>query len=103
MQRLNRIFVILMVAMSAGIATLAYAEAPVYEADSLQQQFENAGNEEQDYPPPPPPAQEGVFIPTQQVPHQQQQQVQPPRERPPTYATRYPSGNVEDRMRRMEQ
>ncbi|OGT37418.1 MAG: tol-pal system protein YbgF [Gammaproteobacteria bacterium RIFCSPHIGHO2_12_FULL_38_14] len=45
----------------------AFAEsAPVYDADTLEQQFENSGNEGQNLPPPPPPDRDNTFVPMQQ-------------------------------------
>lgn len=78
------------IAMSTGIAMPVFAEsAPVYDADSMQQQFDNAGDQGQDLPPPPPPNQEGTFVPVSQ-----QQQVS---------GTPTAPMSMEQRMKRVEQ
>lgn len=73
-----------MVAVMMITATAVYAEsAPVYDADSMQQQFES--DQGQDLPPPPPPGQEGAFVPNQ-LP-----------------AAAVPPASIDQRLRKMEQ
>ncbi len=77
------------VAMLISMAAPVFAEsAPVYDADSMQQQFDNSDQQnpdqqqaqtqpqvqtqaQQDYPPPPP-GQDGTFVPASQVSQQAQ-------------------------------
>lgn len=80
------------IAMSLGIASPVYAEsAPVYDVDSMPQQYEAGAADQQDVPPPPP-GQEGggAYVPVQQPAYQA---VEPSA----------PKGTVEQRMRRVEQ
>lgn len=69
MQIISRVIQAMMIMVGMGVFTMpVFAEsAPVYDADSMQQQFENANSDQgQDLPPPPPPGQEGnTFAPAQ--------------------------------------
>lgn len=70
MRNLTRVVTMFSVAALIGAAMPVFAEsAPVYDADSLPQQFEGGpADQAQDLPPPPPPGQEGAFVPTQSAP-----------------------------------
>lgn len=92
MQTFLRAVQVVGLAMLVGIAQPVWAEsAPVYDADSLPQQFEGESDPGQDLPPPPPPGQEGTFVPTQN------QLPVAPSSPPPS------SLSVEQRMKRVEQ
>lgn len=98
MNNIQRLAMVLMVTMSAGIVTPLFAEsAPVYDADSSeqQQQFYSAPDQSQDYPPPPPPGQEPAFVPNQ-TQNQAESNVFAPA------ASSTPSLSVEQRMQRLE-
>lgn len=71
MQTLIRFVQGVSVAVLIGIATPVLAEsAPVYDADSLPQQFDNGPEQGQDLPPPPPPGQDGSYLPGDAGPQQ---------------------------------
>lgn len=66
MRTFSNISKILSIAMCMSIAMPVFAEsAPVYDADTMQQQFENSLDQAQDLPSPPPPGQEGAYVPSQ--------------------------------------
>ncbi|RDI41817.1 tol-pal system protein YbgF [Aquicella lusitana] len=71
MQTFSRVIKYVGTAILISIAVPVFAEsAPVYDADTMQQQFENIGADQgQDYPPAP--EQESAFVPAQQLPAQQ--------------------------------
>lgn len=87
------------VAMLLGIVTPIYAEsAPVYDVDSMPQQFDN-GIDQQDLPAPPAP--EGdTFVPAQSM---DQPDVTAPLGTSSPAITNAPSGTVPQRLRRVEQ
>ena len=62
MQIISRIVQGIGMAVLIGLAMPVMAEAPVYDADSLPQQFDNSADQGQDLPPPPPPSQDGSFV-----------------------------------------
>lgn len=127
MQKLTRLTVVLSMAAALAAANVVYAEsAPVYDADSSQQQFDGNGDQPQDVPPPAPDQddptvpgdqaapteqqssdQQDTFMPAQQVAPQAQQtpkrEVAPQMQAaaPPAYATENLS--VEQRLKRVEQ
>lgn len=88
------------IAMSLGIASPLYAEsAPVYDVDSMPQQYDSAAGDQQDVPPPPP-GQEGsggAYVPIQS------QSQQPAFQAESASSTPVPRGSIEQRMRRVEQ
>lgn len=93
----SRVATMIAVAMSIGIATPVFAEsAPVYDADSMPQQFDNGPDQSQDLPPPPAPSQEGAFVPNQ-LPAASSSNAMSSTESSP------PSGSPEQRLRRVEQ
>src|SRR5579872_3994545 len=69
MQTLQKTIGWLGMAMCLGIAMPVFAEsAPVYDADSMQQQVDNSSSDQaQDLPPPPPPEQDSGYVPQQQA------------------------------------
>jgi len=86
------------IAMCISIAMPVFADpAPVYDADTMQQD-DNFGvaDQSQDLPPPPPPGQEGAFVPNQALASPAPSTSSSP-SAPPS------SLSVEQRMRRMEQ
>lgn len=91
MTTFSRVITIGGMALLFGIAIPVWAEsAPVYDADSMQQQFESSGDQGASElpPPPPPPEQENAFVPAQQ---------------PSTGSISTSSMSADQRMRRMEQ
>lgn len=93
MQIFSRVVMLLSVTMMVNMMAPAFAEAPVYDADSLPQQFDpssdqSADPDQQDLPPPPPPAQQGAYV---------------PRQEPIASSDSSASMSVEQRMRRVEQ
>lgn len=55
MHKLSRLTVVLSIAAALGAANVVYAEsAPVYDADSAQQQYDGNADQNQDVPPPAP-------------------------------------------------
>src|SRR3990167_1971742 len=65
MQSFLRVVSIVGVCIGLSFSTIVWAEsAPVYDADTLQQQFESSGDQGEDLPPPPAPGQERAFVPT---------------------------------------
>src|SRR5437773_2487962 len=92
MQTITRVVTIIGMAVSLGIAMPAYAEsAPVYDADSMPQQFDGSPDQGQADFPPPPGSQEQAFVPVQSQPQAMQANT--------------PSGpmTMEQRVRHMEQ
>lgn len=81
--------------MLISIAAPVFAEsAPVYDADTMQQQFESTDQPQADLPPPPPPGQESnTFVPVQQQPSASVNSVNPSN----------PSMPLEQRVRKVEQ
>jgi tol-pal system protein YbgF len=107
MQSITRVVKIVGIAVSLGIAIPVFAQsAPVYDADSMPQQFENgpgpvdngpgAGPDQAQDLPPPSPSQD-TFVPVQQQAPQQQPISM---DAPPASA---PHGSTDQRLRRMEQ
>ncbi len=97
MRKLTTFIKFVSVAVSLGIAVPAYAEsAPVYDVDSMPQQFDSSAADQPDLPPPPPPGQE-TFVPMQSNNQSSQQPVVYQGE------SSSPKGTVEQRMRRVEQ
>src|SRR5579862_4336270 len=98
MQTLSRIVLSMGIAMSLCIATPAFAEsAPVYDVDSMPQQFDEGDqSQQQDLPPPPAPGQEGAYVPSQAT------NSSAPRLESPTNAGTS-SMTVEQRVKRVEQ
>src|SRR5262245_57520593 len=78
MQNLTRVVKSIGIAMCISIAIPAFADpAPVYDADSMQQDENFGSDQSQDLPPPPPPpGQEGAFVPSQPSQQAQDSQVQ---------------------------
>ena len=92
------------IAMYFFIAIPAFSEsAPVYDADSMQQQFENSGDQGQDLPPPPPPSggQEGTFVPMESS--SPTSNVAPAMQAAPLPSNRPSSSGLEPRISRIEQ
>ncbi|SRR5579885_2060174 len=95
MQNISRLVKILGIAMCLSVAIPVYAEsAPVFDADTMQPDDNQASDQSQDLPPPPPPGQEsGAFVPGQTP----QVSVEPPPAPQMTQST------LDQRMRRIEQ
>ncbi|HLB41406.1 MAG TPA: tol-pal system protein YbgF [Gammaproteobacteria bacterium] len=71
-----RIVYVVSIVMGLSFATVAFSEsAPVYDADTLQQQFENSNDQGENLQSPPPPEQERAFVP---ITPQSQQVIHPP-------------------------
>ncbi|HEY1645621.1 MAG TPA: YbgF trimerization domain-containing protein, partial [Candidatus Saccharimonadales bacterium] len=84
--RLSTIMMMLSTAMLMTIAVPVWAEsAPVFDADAMQQPFDNDSDQGPDLPPPP--SQEGAFIPSQNG----------------ATPSSMPSGSMSERIRRIEQ
>lgn len=67
MRNLRRVLSLSGILALLSLSLPLFAEsAPVYDADNMQQQFENNG--ELDEQPPPPPGQEGAYVPQQVAP-----------------------------------
>lgn len=98
MHKLSRFVTIIGLAAGIQAAMPAFAEsAPVYDADSISQQYDNSDST-QDLPPPPPPSQENTFVPVQPS-----ASAQPPAA-PAAVGTPTASGSsLDQRMKRIEQ
>ena len=97
---LKTIFIVAMVA-GLGFSARSFAEsAPVYDADTLQQQFESSGDQGENLPPPPQPPseQERAFVPT--TPQPSQQTVEP---QAATQASPQPTLTLAQRVSQIEQ
>lgn len=90
MNSISRMVQIAGSAVLLSIALPIYAEAPVYDVESMPQQYDT--QDLQDYGPPPAPGQEGTFVPMQQ---QSPQQAPAPRMDPPL--------STNQRLQRVEQ
>lgn len=99
----SRWVIYLSVASLIGFATPVFSEsAPVYDAETLEQQFENSGeSSSQDFPPPPPPEQTEGFVPMQPqaapVPSTSSVSSQAPK------VATLPVGSSDQRLSRLEQ
>lgn len=90
MPKLRTVIRLISIAMCVSVAMPAFAEsAPVYDADTMPQQFEGIPDQGQEVPPPAP-GQESAYVPSQQ----------PAADQPVPVVS---SGSVDQRMRRIEQ